>query len=165
MAKEREQKLARLLYVEQGKSAKEISTLVGVSEQTLTKWVHANGWREQRNAIISNPSIREDNIKNLINELSEQRLELSRTLRQAEANADLKEAADTRKNLAQVDDAVSKWNKTLQSVKKDSQISLSAYLSVMEMIFDSLREYDEKLYLKLMDFQESHLNDVSRRFK
>ena len=122
MAKEREQKLARLLYVEQGKSAKEISTLVGVSEQTLTKWVHANGWREQRNAIISNPSIREDNIKNLINELSEQRLELSRTLRQAEANADLKEAADTLKNLAQVDDAVSKWNKTIQSVKKYSQI-------------------------------------------
>lgn len=165
MAKEREQKLARLLYVEQGKSAKEISTLVGVSEQTLTKWVHANGWREQRNAIVANPTIREDNIKNLINELSQQRLDLSKELRDAEANADLKAAADFRKQLAQVDDAVSKWNKTLQGVKKDGQISLSDYLVVMEDIFDNLRIYDEKLYMKLMDFQEAHLNDVSRRFK
>lgn len=165
MAKEKEQKIARLLYVEQGKTAKEISSLIGVSEQTLTKWVNKLGWRDQRNAIIANPGIREDNIKQLINELSEQRLNMSRELREAESKKDSALAFDIRKQLSQIDDAVSKWNKTLQNIKKESQISLSVYLSVMEMIFDDLRMYDEKLFLKTLDFQEQHLNDASKRFK
>lgn len=165
MAKEREQKIARLLYVEQGKTAKEISLLIGVSEQTLTKWVNKLGWRDQRNALIANPGVREDNIKQLINGLTEQRLELSGQLRTAETNKDSAAAFDIRKQLGQIDDAVSKWNKTLQNVKKDSQISLAVYISVMEMIFDALKMYDEKLYLKMIDFQEQHLNDVSLRFK
>lgn len=165
MAKEREQKLARLLYVEQGKTAKEISTLIGVSEQTISKWVNKYGWRDQRNAIVANPGIREDNIKQLINGLTEQRLELTVQLREAETKGESSTAFDIRKQLSQIDDAVSKWNKTLQNVKKESQISLSVYLSVMEMIFDSLRQFDEKLFLKMIDFQEHHLNDVSLRFK
>ena len=165
MAKEKEQKIARLLYVEQGKTAKEISSLIGVSEQTLTKWVNKLGWRDQRNAIIANPGIREDNIMQLINELSEQRLNMSRELREAESKKDSALAFDIRKQLSQIDDAVSKWNKTLQNIKKESQISLSVYLSVMEMIFDDLRMYDEKLFLKTLDFQEQHLNDASKRFK
>lgn len=165
MAKDREQKLARLLYVEQGKTAKEISTLIGVSEQTLTKWVNKLGWRDQRNAIIANPGIREDNIKQLINGLTEQRLELAAQLRDAENKGDSAIAFDLRKQLGQIDDAVSKWNKTLLNVKKDSQISLSVYLSVMEMIFDALRDFDEKLFIKTLDFQEEHLNDASKRFK
>lgn len=165
MAKDREQKLARLLYVEQGKTAKEISTLIGVSEQTLTKWVNKLGWRDQRNAIIANPGIREDNIKQLINGLTEQRLELAQQLRDAENKGDSILAFELRKQLGQIDDAVSKWNKTLLNVKKDSQISLSVYLSVMEMIFDALRDFDEKLFIKTLDFQEQHLNDASKRFK
>lgn len=165
MAKEREQKIARLLYVEQGKTAKEISSLIGVSEVTLSKWVTKFGWRDQRNAIIANPGVREDNIKQLINGLTEQRLEVAAQLRDAEHKGDSQLAFDIRKQLSQIDDAVSKWNKTLQNVKKESQISLSTYLSVMEMIFDSLRQFDEKLYLKMIDFQEHHLNDVSLRFK
>ena len=165
MAKEREQKIARLLYVEQGKTAKEISALVGVSEQTLTKWVSKFGWRDQRNALIANPGIREDNIRQLINELSEQRLELSRQLRDADKSADTALAHDLRKQMYQIDDAVSKWNKTLINIKKETQISLATYLNVMEMLFDALRQHDEKKYLGLLDFQEQHLNDVSLRFK
>ncbi len=35
----------------------------------------------------------------------------------------------------------------------------------MEMIFDSLRQFDEKLFLQMLDFQEVHLNEVSLTFK
>jgi DNA-binding CsgD family transcriptional regulator len=37
MAKEKERKLARIMFVEQGKTAKEISRLLSVSEPTLSK--------------------------------------------------------------------------------------------------------------------------------
>jgi transposase len=165
MAKDREQKIARILYVEQGKTAKEISQLKGVSEQTISKWVGKFGWRDQRNARISSPSLRVENIRQLINELSEQRLEYGRELKEAEAKGDAKELSSLRKQIAQVDDAVSKWNKTLENVGKESRISLTTYLACMEMIFDSLRAYDEKKFFETIEFQEAHLNEVSLKFK
>ncbi len=165
MAKEKEHKVARIMYVEQGKTAKEISRLVDVSEQTLSKWINTNGWRDERNARLSAPGVRTDNIKQLINDLTEQRLTLTRDLKEAEARVDLERCTELRSSIAKVDDGVSKWNKTLETINKESTVTLSMYLLVMEMIFDALRHHDEKLYLLMLDFQEVHLNEVSIKFK
>ncbi|GAF05590.1 DUF1804 family protein [Saccharicrinis fermentans] len=165
MAKEKEQKIARVLFVEQGKTAKEISRLVNVSEQTLSKWINTKNWRAERNARLSAPGVRTDNIKQLINDLTEQRLTLTRELKEAESNLDLERCTELRSSIAKVDDGVSKWNKTLETINKESTVTLSTYLAVMEMIFDALREHDEKLFLQMLDFQEVHLNDVSLKFK
>ena len=165
MAKDRELKIARILYVEQFKTAKEISGLINVSEQTLGKWIEKYNWKDQRNARINSPSVRTDNIRQLINDLSEQRIDLNQQLKDAESRKDMDLMTSIRDNIARVDDAVSKWNKTLENIDKESRISLSTYISVMEMIFDSLSRYDEKLYIALLDFQEIHINDVSMRFK
>jgi transposase len=167
MAKEREKKIAKVLYVEQLKEAKEISKLINVSEVTLSKWVNENGgaWKIERNAKMSNPNVRTDNIKQIINDLSEQRITLNTQLKQAELNGDLKETGLLRESIARIDDAVSKWNKTLTSIDKESQVTLSTYLAIMEMLFDALKAFDEKLFFSTLDFQEVHLNDVSLKFK
>lgn len=167
MAKEKERKLARIMFVEQGKTAKEISRLLSVSEPTLSKWINADGeaWRNERNARLSAPKIRTENIKQLINDLSEQRIKLNRELMDAERNGDHDRCSQVRAAIAKVDDGVSKWNKTLETIDKESRVSLATYLAVMEMIFDALRTHDEKLYLQLLDFQEVHLNEVSLKFK
>lgn len=167
MAKEREKKIAKVLYVEQQKDAKEISKLVNVSEVTLSKWVNENNgaWKRERNARISNPNVRTDNIKQIINDLSEQRITLHGQLIQAEKNNDLEETTRLRESIARIDDAVAKWNKTLTSIDKESQVTLSIYLAVMEMLFDALKAFDEKLFLSTLDFQDVHLNDVSLKFK
>jgi hypothetical protein len=165
MAKEKEKRIARILFVEQNKEAKTISDLIGVSEQTLSKWVNLGNWREERNARLANPSVRIDNIRQIINGMSEERIELTNRIKQAELQGDLKEASTLRSQVAHIDDAVAKWNKTIATVNKESQITLSNYLVVMEMIFEDLRKFDEKLFLKTIDFQERHINDVSLRFK
>lgn len=165
MAKEKEARLARVLFVEQGKTAKEISGLVGVSEQTLSKWINSKGWKAERNARLSAPNVRTDNIKQLINDLTEQRLSHTRDLKEAEASGNSERCTELRGLIAKVDDGVSKWNKTLETIAKENNISLSTYLAVMEMIFDALRDHDEKLYLQMLDFQEVHLNEVSLKFK
>lgn len=165
MAKEKEMKLAKILYVEQGKTAKEISALVNVSEATLSKWVINENWKTLRNAFINKSSNRIDNIQQIISDLSEQRLDLGRKLKEAETKIDIDEIERLRGKIAQVDDAVSKWNKTLLTIDKENQVSLSAYLAVMEMVFDAMKAFDQKLYLQSLDFQEAHLNEVSLRFK
>jgi len=165
MAKKRELKIARVMFVEQGKTAKEISRMIDVSEQTLSKWINENAWRTERNARLSAPGVRTENIRQLINDLSEQRLSDTRELKQAESVGDFERCTQLRSSIAKVDDAVSKWNKTLETINKESIISLSTYLSVMEMLFDALRNFDETLYLKMLDFQEVHLNEVSLKFK
>ena len=167
MAKEKEKKIAKILYIEQNKDAKEISTLIGVSEVTLSKWVNENNesWKKQRNARMSNPSVRTDNIKQIINDLSEQRITLGHQLKIAERDSDLEECTLTRKSIASIDDAVSKWNKTLTSIDKENQVTLSSYLAVMEMLFEAIKAYDEKLFFNTLDFQEVHLNEVSLKFK
>ena len=45
-----QKKLAHLLYVEQGMEAKQIAQLLGISEQTLSKWVQKENWKVQRQA-------------------------------------------------------------------------------------------------------------------
>lgn len=167
MAKEKEKKLARILYVEQQKDAKEIATLIGVSEVTLSKWVNENNeqWKKERSARTSTPTARTDNIRQIINDLSEERINLSRQLKEAERNVDLEQQKVLRTSIAQTDDAVSKWNKTLETVDKENQVTLTTYLAVMEMLFDAMRKYDEKLFFQTVDFQDVHLNEVSLKFK
>lgn len=165
MAKEKERKLARILYVEQNKDAKEISQLINVSEVTLSKWVNLYAWKDLRSAKNSNQTNRTQNIRQIINDISEQRIAEGRALMEAESNADMELCQAIRTRIAKLDDAVSKWNKTLENIDKENQISLSVYVNVMEMVFNALKSYDEKLYLQTLDFQDAHLNDVSLKFK
>lgn len=165
MAKQKEQKVARIMYVEQGKTAKEIAGLLDVTEATIGKWVKKYGWKDSRTARIATPSVRTENIRQIINQLVEDRIQYASELRDAEQEKNAEMVMELHKKIAQIDDGVSKWNKTLTNIDKDSKISLSSYLQVMEMIFEGLRAHDEALFLKTIDFQDVHLNDVSLRFK
>jgi predicted transcriptional regulator len=177
MAKDKERSIARNYYVDLGKTAKEIALLTGVSEQTLSKWINdpKENWKEQRNAKISTTEVRTDNIRQLINGLCDDRMQLSEKLKAAEAKlpkaleptakaAINAEIGQIRQNLASIDDSVSKWNKTLYSVDKDGKVSFVDYTKVMDEIFMELRNHNEKLYLQTIDFQEQHLNKVASRY-
>lgn len=164
MAKEKEKRIAHILYVQQQKGAKEISKLIGVSEVTISKWVNANqqAWKVERNAKIHMPKTRIDNIRQIINDMSEERIFLNKQLKNSK---NTEEIANIRNTIAKIDDAVSKWNKTLENINKENQITLSTYIRVMEMIFDDLQKFDEELFFKTLDFQEIHLNEIATKFK
>jgi len=165
MAKEKEKKIGRIMYVEQGKQAKEICPLIGVSEATFSKWVNEFHWKEMRSAALSNPNIRMENIKRLINELAEQRMSLTDDLKVAERGSDAEDIQRIRQNIARIDDGVSKWNKALESIDKDSQTSLSVYLRVMDSIFNALQSFDSKLFMQSLAFQEQHINEIAGKYR
>lgn len=161
--KKNEWKTARSLYIEQGKTAKEIAELLGVTEKTVGKWIAEGNWKKERDARMASPANRIENIQNIIGNLSEERLELDRKVKYAEEQSDTDEVNRLYKRISAIDDSVSKWNKTLETIDKDSKVSLSTYLYVMDMIFKSLNSFDPKLFLQTINFQEQHVNDIAER--
>lgn len=161
MAKERERRLAHILYVDQKKTAKEVAEMVGVSEKTLSDWVAKFKWKTERDARNTSPGKRIANIESIISGLADERIELSSRLIESEKDADKEGVNEIRKQISKLDDAVSKWNKTLRDINKDARIPLATYLDVMQSIFDALQAYDPKLYMQTLSFQESHIHTVS----
>lgn len=163
MASEKDRQLARYYYVEKLKTAKETAEAVGVTEATMSKWVNRFGWKTEREARSVSSGERIDNIRNIIADLARQRMELSAELRRTEEEGDPQGAGLLRSALASIDDGVSKWNKALDSAKKEVEIRLSTYIEVMERIFAAMREYDRELYMRTIIFQEIHIQEVSEK--
>ena len=159
MAKEKERRIARILYVEHNKTAKEVAFDVGVTEKTLGDWVDKFGWKAERNAKLNNAKTQVNNIKSVINALTEERLDNSRKLEE-ETEKDI--ISELRKDIARIDSAIANWNKTLNTMDKENKISLSTYLHVMERVFNSFQKDEPKLYLKTLQFQEDHVQQISQ---
>ncbi len=161
MAKDKERRTAKILYIEQGKTAKEVADLVGVAEKTIGEWVDKYKWREERNARQASPVKRADNIKLIITNLSEDRLRLDRQIKDAEAACkDPDSLQSLREEISRIDDAVSKWNKTLENIEAENRISLSTYLNVMDQVFKAMQVYDPKLFMSTVEFQDQHIHKI-----
>lgn len=162
MAKEAERKTARILYVEQGKTAKEIAELVNVAEKTVSSWVNKYGWKAARTANVTGRQNRIDNIKQIIDGFAQQRLDLQAELTDLlKTGGDKEEIENIRQELARIDAGVANWNKTLETVDKESRVSLGTYLHIMDRVFKALQIFDTKLYLQTIAFQEQHINEIS----
>jgi len=165
MAKDQERAIAHNLYVEQGKTAKEISALLHVSEKTIRAWVNANdeAWKKERNARTTSPLKRIENIREIIGNLADRRINLGKELITLEKDGDNEAIEAKRKEISQIDDAVSKWNKTLKDLDKENRVSLAGHLKIMDEIFDTMRHFDEKLYYNTIKFQEHYLVVISSK--
>ncbi len=165
MAKDKERKTAYILYVKQGKTAKEVASLVGVSEKTISGkdgWVNKYGWKAARNAKITSYENRIDNIHQLIDDFAENRLKLQKELTEIALKGGNKErTAEIRQDLARIDSGVANWNKTLEQVDKENRISLGTYINVMDRIFKALRAFDIEIYMQTIAFQEHHIVEKS----
>jgi len=165
MAKDSERKTARILYVEQGRTAKEIAELVNVSEKTISGangWVNKYGWKSARTARITGHDNRISNLRQIIDDFVTDRLSLNAELKDLiKSGGDKDRIAEIRVEIAHTDNSVANWNKTLENADKNSNVSLGTYLHVMDKVFNSLRTFDIKLYMKTVTFQEQHINEKS----
>lgn len=163
MAKDKEKKIAKELYVEQGKSGKEIAVTIGVQEVTVSRWVTEGGWKGLRDAKLNSSASRLENVKKVISDLTEQRLDINEQIKAARSAGDKALEFDLNKMAVSMDDGISKWNKTLSNLDKSSRITLTIYLEVMQDIFDTMRLKDEKLHTRTLDFQEMHVQFISKK--
>lgn len=175
MAKETEKRKAKIYYVEQGKTAKWIAEFLGLTEKTVGNWIKKYGWRELRNAKENGIDKRIDNIKEVIDDIIEDRsaarLSLNKLKLQLAKDQEAKDTdaiksskeqiGETKREIVGYDDAISKWNKTLENFDKENKVTLSSYIHVMEEVFKDMQGYDQSLFLKTLEFQEQHINKVS----
>lgn len=151
------------MYVEQGYNAKEIAQKIGVNERTVGRWVQANKWKTARDAFVNAPTKRIGNIKEVISDLTEQTLDLQKERRLCIANGDKARVKEINIELVGIADQISKWNKALAVMDKDSRITLDVYIDVMEDIFKCMHASDQTLHFKTLEFQETHLRYISQK--
>lgn len=163
MAKEAEKKAAYNMFVHQKRQQKDIAASLGVTEGTISGWVRKGGWQEERTAREIMPETQMKNIREIINDLAEQRIDLSAKLKAAQAKNKTEELEDLRKTISGIDDGVSKWNKTLLDLRRDTKVNLTTYIEVMEDITQALNQHDSKLAVRCAPFFEEHITTISLR--
>ncbi|KAA6347167.1 hypothetical protein EZS27_005336 [termite gut metagenome] len=143
--------------VMQGLTQKQTAELLGVTEVTMSAWAKDNGWRDQRQARQATTETDVTNTKQIIRLLSAERLELETQIRGAQTIGDAPAELEYRKKARVVSDEISKHNKVLQSLEKESRYTLGELINVMDDVFKALREYDEELFMKIIPFQEYYV--------
>jgi len=162
MAKKKERDIAKVLYLENGYTAKEIAERLQLSEKTVSRWVHDGQWRELRTSKQSKIEKRELNIIEIISDMAEERIRLQEQImsEQKKTNPESVLIIDLRKKTAQIDDAISKWNKTLTTIKKDNEINQLTFMKVMEIIFSHFDKRHPELMKISTEFQDYLLQNV-----
>ncbi len=153
MAKLREQKLAEDLYIKGKKTAKEIATLVGVTEKTVGDWAEKFKWKDRRNALLGSAQNGLLNINNLIDMYAENLVAM-------ESNPDATQADKTK-----LVDALAKLNKAKDGFEKEYRIPYNTYINVMDLIMsDMLVKVNPKIHLEVMEFFENHTNELALKY-
>lgn len=163
MAKKRERALAKRLFIEKLMAQNEIAETVNVTEKTISRWVNNGNWRKLRDARLNNSKSRTENIKKVIEELTNMTLQTLEKIKIAESKGDHNELLELKKETTRISQEVAMYQKALERLEKEFKISLSTYLEVMEDIFEALMRWDKTTYLKTIDFQKEHLNNIAER--
>ncbi len=136
-----------------GLDQKEVARMLNLSEQTISKWSKQGKWREERISRQQCHSTDADNTKQILRLMSEKRLNIEMEIREAERVGDKEKELSLRKEARALSDEMSKHNKTLLNLEKENRITLGVYIDVFDDIFTSLRNFDEDLWGKTIDFQ------------
>ncbi|KQC30184.1 terminase gpP N-terminus-related DNA-binding protein [Flagellimonas eckloniae] len=160
MGKSKAQAVAKELFLK-GKNQKEIAQLTDTTEKTIGVWVRKFGWKQEREARFIGRRTQEENLRKLISDLAAKAIRIESEMEMARTRGETNKFLELQNELNRVTDAASKWNKQLEAIAKENNISLVTYIQVMDQIFESVRQYSPKLYMDMLDFQEEHLTEVS----
>jgi predicted transcriptional regulator len=145
------------------KSQREISELLGISEQTISKWQKEDNWKAVRDAKLNTSKNRAEAIKEVISQLTQRRLQIFKDLDEAIEREDDEAIMALKKESAALSQEVAMQAKALDKMEVDAKISIRVYLEVMEDLFESLRSYDPDLFMKTLSFQDSQLLKIANK--
>jgi len=158
MAKDNERRAAHHMYVREGFTAKDIAEKLGLSQNTVGAWVNKYGWKQERTNRQIGPEKERKTILEILEGLSEERLDLQKIPRDDRSEEDLD-------RISRITDEIAKLNKRLETIaREDGKISLETRMRCMDHLFNRMRERDPELYLKTIDFQEDYLHEIVRDF-
>lgn len=139
MAKQEQRRAAYTLFVEQGKTRKDIAALLKVRENTVGKWATDGNWEELRTQRLMSSESVITTLKQLMDSLGKQRLAM-----EGKKDVDASEKA-------RITDELSKVSKSLSEAKDEGELTLNARLTLLEWVFSHLRKYHPGLHDQLVD--------------
>lgn len=142
------------LVVVKGRSQKEASEQLDVSEKTMSEWAKEEDWKNLREARQQDYRTDVENIKEIIRLLSKRRIQLEKEMQETQKTGDEEKEIELRKEANKLSDEVSKFSKTLNELEKDNKYSLGVFINVMDDIFTAMRQYDETLFNQTIPFQQ-----------
>ncbi len=137
--KNREREIAKELFLQGGKTQKEIADMVGVTEKTVGKWVEDQKWGILRTARLSTPT----EVLNTIMEIH--RLRTEEILEEVRAGKGSKYG-----------DELLKMSMAIE--KLQGHTSLSTYIHVLSEFMLYVGGKDHKFRAQLADYQSTFLN-------
>lgn len=158
MAKDAERKVARIMFVESGKSRKDIATELNVREKTVGDWATKGNWEGLRTTHLTRTDNVVVSLKGLIQTYTEQLNDLERP---GGLPFDPDNKPDP-KEKSRLVDAICKMGKTLEAVRAEGDITLSARIRVMEWVFAELQKRDPATHRALLDFQSTLIDEAAR---
>ena len=190
MAKNPQKDTAFILFTKEHLTAKEISVKLKIRPNTVGDWIKNENWKGIRDAQINQSGERLDRIQQVIDDLAVERLQIMQEIKDIpekikkietdireipnksvtdpmkEEVSELKsEMKDLKLQTVFIDQGIAMWNKTLSSFHNENKITLTKYIEIMELIFSDLRQFDEKTYMKTLDFQHEHILQASTIYK
>ncbi len=147
-SKKEYEKIKRAAYeyvVVQDYTQEEAAEMLGVSPKTVSGWARTGGWRDLRKARQSAVSTANNNLKNIISLLSEERLRIEQEIHEAQRTEKKDLELKLRKEASVISDDISKINKSLKDNDKANGITLGLYIDIMDNIFNNMRAADLKI--------------------
>ena len=136
--------LAKMLFIHEQLTQKEIAARISVSEVTLSKWANADSWESHR---VSITITKEEQLKNLYRQLAEMNRAISE--REGKKYANASEA-----------DAISKLAGAIE--KMESDVGIADIVSVAKKFLTWMRKFDLKKAQELTPLFDAFVKDNLR---
>lgn len=163
--KQREKAHARRLFIENGKSQKEIARALKVSENTVSVWAKEGNWKGERAArmaasgnIAHNGKLAMSNLSDILLDLQQQR---AKALECETPNKN--DIALLDQQIISMTHAIAQAGSQISKVLDGNKVTLTAYLQVMDEIFRAMQAEDPKLHTQTIDFQERHVQFICKK--
>lgn len=149
MAKNAQRQQARILYIEQCLTAKEIAERLSVTAKTVGDWVEAGNWKEIRLSKQSGTDVLVSKQNELLGVLLDKRLRFEKKNVKSE---------EEKAEYNSVIDEMSKVSAMIERTQKEGRVSLRTHIHCLEKFMSALQNNDKKLFAQLIDFQINYLD-------
>lgn len=137
--KDKERELAKALFIETGKTQKEIAAMVAVTEKTMSAWVEAGKWDVLRSGRVSTTTQAVANMQAMLQ------------LRSEEILTDMRGGAATKYG-----DELLKISMAIEKLK--GATSITTYIQVCQEFMGFVGSQDHKFRAQLAEYQSAFLN-------
>lgn len=146
MKNDQKKELAKLLFINERLTQKEICNRVDVSEKTLSKWVNADDWKRLRQSLIVT---KEEQLRRIYEQIDELNVSISQR-EEGKRYANSKDA-----------DTLSKLTASAKNL--ESEASVSDIISVSKKFLNWLRPVDLDKAKDFSNYIDSFIKDQLKR--